>query len=152
MNELMPYVFFMYVASSWAMFGIIWFAQIVHYPLFSKVGRDSFTEYQEANLRQTVFVVIPLQMLELFTALLLVWKVPLGLLPVQVWTNVLLIGITWISTATLQVPNHMKLARGFNSKTQNLLVSSNWIRTVAWTIRGVIIVWMLQVVIGGVSP
>ena len=147
MNELMRYVFYMYVASSWAMFGIIWFAQIVHYPLFSKVGRDSFTEYQDANLKRTVFVVIPLQMLELFTALLLVWKVPLGLLPVQVWTNLILIGITWISTATLQVPNHTKLARGFDPKIQNILVSSNWIRTVAWTLRGAIIVWMLQTVI-----
>ena len=39
MVELMLYVFIMYVASSWAMFGIIWFAQMVHYPLFSKVGR-----------------------------------------------------------------------------------------------------------------
>jgi hypothetical protein len=83
-------------------------------------------------------------MLELFTALLLVWKVPLGLLPVQVWTNVILIGVTWISTATLQVPNHMKLARGFDSKLHNILVSSNWIRTVAWSIRGAIIIWMLQ--------
>ena len=147
MDELMLYVFIMYVASSWAMFGIIWFAQIVHYPLFSKVGRESFTEYQDANLKQTVFVVIPLQMLELFTALLLVWKVPLGLLPVQVWTNVLLIGITWISTVSLQVPNHMKLARGFDPKFQNTLVSSNWIRTVAWTLRGAIIVWMLQTVL-----
>jgi hypothetical protein len=147
MDELMLYVFIMYVASSWAMFGIIWFAQIVHYPLFSKVGRESFTEYQDANLKQTVFVVIPLQMLELFTALLLVWKVPLGLLPVQVWTNLLLIGITWISTATLQVPNHMKLSRGFDPKFQNTLVSSNWIRTVAWTLRGAIIVWMLQTVL-----
>ena len=149
MDELMRYVFFLYVASSWAMFGIIWFAQIVHYPLFSKVGRDSFTEYQDANLKRTVFVVIPLQLLELFTALLLVWKVPLGLLPVQVWTNLILIGITWISTATLQVPNHAKLARGFNPKTYTILVSSNWIRTVAWSLRGAIIIWMLQAVIGG---
>ena len=147
MYELMRYVFFAYVASTWAMFGIIWFAQIVHYPLFSKVGANSFNEYQDANLKWTVFVVIPLQMLELFTALLLVWKVPLGLLPVQVWTNLILIGITWISTATLQVPNHMKLARGFDSKLHNILVSSNWIRTVAWTIRGAISIWMLQTIL-----
>ena len=147
MDELMRYVFYIYAGSSWAMFGIIWFAQIVHYPLFSKVGTDRFTEYQDANLKRTVFVVIPLQMLELFTALLLVWKVPLGLLPVQVWTNLLLVGITWISTATLQVPNHIKLARGFNSKTHNILVSSNWIRTVAWTLRSVIIFWMLHTIL-----
>ena len=147
MIELMRYVFFIYVASTWAMFGIIWFAQIVHYPLFSKVGTDTFTEYQNCNLRRTVLVVIPLQMVELFTALLLVWKVPLGILPIQAWTNLVLIGITWISTATLQVPRHMKLARGFDQKTQNILVYSNWIRTVVWSIRGAIVFWMLNTVL-----
>jgi hypothetical protein len=120
MTELMCSVFFMYCASTWAMVGVIWFAQIVHYPLFSKVGPESFTDYQHANLRRTVFVVIPLQMIELATALLLVWKTPTGILPVQVWTNLVLIGITWVSTATLQVPSHSKLARGFNPRTQSL--------------------------------
>ena len=144
MAELMRYVFFVYVASTWSMFGIIWFAQIVHYPLFRKVGKDSFTEYQNANLFRTVFVVIPLQMTELFTALLLVWKVPLGILPIQVWTNLILIGMTWVSTLTLQVPSHRKLALRFESKTQDLLVKSNWIRTVLWSIRGGIVFWMLN--------
>ena len=144
MAEFMRYVFFVYVASTWSMFGIIWFAQIVHYPLFRKVGNDSFTEYQNANLFRTVFVVIPLQMTELFTALLLVWKIPLGILPIQVWTNLILISMTWISTLTLQVPSHRKLALRFESKTQNLLVSSNWIRTVLWSIRGGIVFWMLN--------
>ena len=144
MNELLRYVFFIYVASTCAMFGIIWFAQIVHYPLFSKVGTDNFTEYQNSNLRRTVLVVIPLQIVELFTALILVWKVPLGILPIQAWTNLILIGITWISTATLQVPRHKKLASGFDQKTQDILVSSNWIRTVAWSIRGGIVFWMLH--------
>ena len=147
MAELMGYVLFIYVASTWAMFGIIWFAQIVHYPLFSKVGTDSFTEYQNSNLRRTVFIVIPLQMIELFTAMLLVWRVPLGILPIQAWTNLILIGITWISTLTLQVPRHKKLALGFEPKTQDILVSSNWIRTVAWSIRGGIVFWMLNTVL-----
>jgi len=141
---LMSAVFFIYCAATWAMVGIIWFAQIVHYPLFSKVGPESFTGYQHANLRRTVLVVIPLQMVELATALVLVWKTPANLLPLQVWTNLVLIGITWVSTATLQVPSHNKLARGYQPKTQALLVSSNWIRTVIWSIRGVIAVWMLE--------
>lgn len=144
MNHFMHYVLLSYIASTWAMFGIIWFAQIVHYPLFSKVGKDSFIDYQKANLRRTVFIVIPLQMIELFTALLLVWKVPAGITPVQVWTNLALIGITWMSTATLQVPNHQKLSRGFSSRTYSILVSSNWIRTVAWSIRGALVFWMLS--------
>lgn len=144
MTDVMNTVFFIYCASTCSMIGIIWFAQIVHYPLFSKVGRESFTDYQNDNLRRTVFIVIPLQMMELITALLLVWKTPAGILPFQVWTNLVLIGITWVSTATLQVPSHRKLARLFDPRTQSLLVSSNWIRTVAWSIRGIIVFWMLQ--------
>ena len=144
MNNFMHYVLTSYIASTWAMFGIIWFAQIVHYPLFSKVGTESFNAYQYSNLRRTVFIVIPLQMVELVTALLLVWRIPAGLTPAQVWINLVLIGITWISTATLQVPNHQKLARGFVQKTHDILVSTNWIRTVAWSVRGVIVFWMLN--------
>ena len=147
MTALMDTVFFAYCASTWAMVGVIWFAQIVHYPLFSKVGPESFTDYQHANLRRTVSVVIPLQMIELATAFVLVWQTPSGILPVQVWTNLVLIGITWISTATLQVPSHNKLARGYEPRTQALLVSSNWIRTVIWSIRGVIVFWMLYTAI-----
>ena len=147
MNEIMRYVFYAYVGSTWAMFGIIWFAQIVHYPLFSKVGSDGFTEYQKFNLFRTVFIVIPLQMVELLTALLLAWKMPSGILPIQAWTNLILIGITWISTVTLQVPSHNKLARGFDPKTQKMLVSSNWVRTIAWTARGAIVVWMLHTIV-----
>jgi len=147
MTELMRYAFFIHIASTFAMLGIIWFAQIVHYPLFSKVGTNSFTEYQNANLRRTVLVVIPLQMVEFSTALLLVWKVPLGIHALQAWTNLMLLGITWISTATLQLPRHAKLASSFDQKTQDALVSSNWIRTVAWSIRGAIIVWMLNTVL-----
>jgi len=144
MNELMKYVFYIYMASTWAMFGIIWFAQIVHYPLFSRVGKESFTDYQTANLFLTVLVVIPLQGIELVTAVLLVWKPPAGILPVQIWTNLVLIGITWLSTAILQIPSHFKLSRGYETRIQNRLVYSNWIRTVIWSIRGGIIFWMLN--------
>ncbi len=147
MDDLMRYVFFIYAASTWAMFGIIWFAQIVHYPLFSRVGKDSFTEYQTANLFLTILVVIPLQGIELLTALLLVWNPPAGILPLQTWINLVLIGITWLSTATLQVPSHFKLSRGYETKTFNLLVSSNWIRTVMWSVRGGIVFWMLETIL-----
>jgi hypothetical protein len=92
-------------------------------------------------------VVIPLQGIELLTALLLVWKPPAGIMPLQTWINLVLIGITWLSTATLQVPSHFKLSRGYETKTFTLLVSSNWIRTVMWTVRGGIVFWMLETIL-----
>jgi hypothetical protein len=51
--------------------GLIWFVQVVHYPLFHKVGVSGFSGYEKAHMRLTSFVVIPLMLGELVSALLL---------------------------------------------------------------------------------
>jgi hypothetical protein len=35
-----------HLAATWFMVGLIWVIQIVHYPLFTSVGSDSFAEYE----------------------------------------------------------------------------------------------------------
>ena len=140
----MELVFLGQVGATMAMLGIVWFAQIAHYPLFAKVDPNSFVPYQKFNLIRTVFIVIPLQMIETGTALLLVWKTPAGLLPLQVWSNLILLILIWCSTGFLQVPQHNRLTRGFDAKGINFLVSTNWIRTISWTLRSAIVLWMVH--------
>jgi len=144
MDKFMELVFLGQVGATMAMLGIVWFAQIVHYPLFTQVDPGSFIKYQNFNLFRTVFIVVPLQMVEMGTALLLVWKTPAGLLPLQVWSNLILIILIWCSTAFLQVPRHYRLTRGFDAKGINFLVSTNWIRTISWSMRCVIVLWMVK--------
>jgi hypothetical protein len=144
MDKFMELVFLGQVGATMAMVGIVWFAQVVHYPLFAKVDPGSFVKYQNFNLFRTVFIVVPLQMVEMGTALLLVWKTPAGLLPLQVWLNLILIILIWCSTAFLQVPRHYRLTRGFDVKGINFLVSTNWIRTISWSLRSVIVLWMVK--------
>jgi hypothetical protein len=47
--------------------------------------------------------------------------------------------IIWASTFFVQVPLHDKLAGGFDSDAHRLLVNTNWIRAVAWSLRGIIV-------------
>jgi len=143
MNEIME-IFLAQVCATMAMVGIIWFAQIVHYPLFTKVDPGSFIPYQDFNLRRTVLIVVPLQMVEMGTALLLVWKTPAELLPLQVWSNLILIIFIWCSTVFLQVPRHYRLTRGFDAKGINFLIKTNWIRTIGWSLRCVLVLWMVK--------
>ena len=49
------------------------------------------------------------------------------------WIGFALVGIIWITTALLQVPMHGRLARGFSQAAHRRRVSSNWIRTIAWS-------------------
>jgi hypothetical protein len=130
-----------HVASTWAMVGIIWFVQLVQYPLFAEAGAAEFRVFHAAHVRRITWVVAPLMLLEGATGLY-VLVVPPGArwLPAQ---GLGLLLVIWGSTAWLQVPRHNELSRGFDPVAWRRLVRSNWVRTAAWTARGAIVIAML---------
>lgn len=143
----MTFIFIAHLAATLSMVGLIWFVQIVHYPLFAQVGAEGFAAYESAHARLTTWVVAPPMLIEALTALLLLWNQPEDVGPVSVWLGaVLLVGIWW-STAFLQVPQHSVLAAGFNKVAYETLVASNWLRTAAWSARGLLVLWMLTKII-----
>ncbi|MEQ8208408.1 MAG: hypothetical protein RH917_01145 [Lacipirellulaceae bacterium] len=127
------------LASTWAMVGLIWFVQIVHYPLFDRVGEAGFGAYEQIHQRATTWVVAPLMFAELISAGLLLWFRPAGVPSWLLWTGAGLVVVNWASTAFLQVPLHTKLLEGFDQDVYERLVSTNWIRTIAWSLRGLIV-------------
>ena len=58
-----------FLLATAGMVGIIWFVQVVHYPLFTSVGRDAFVAYELRNTNLTSFVVGPFMAAEGATAL-----------------------------------------------------------------------------------
>ncbi len=123
------------------MTGLIWFVQLVHYPLFAAVGDDNFVAYQRRHMARSTWAVGPAMLIEVLTA---IW---LFLDPVAHRTppalGVGLVGVAWISTWCLQVPLHRKLLHGFDHAAAVKLVRTNWVRTFAWSARSFIAVWML---------
>ncbi|MBK7405257.1 MAG: hypothetical protein IPJ41_11650 [Phycisphaerales bacterium] len=127
------------------MAGLIWFVQIVHYPLFRRVGPIGYAAYQEAHMHRTTIVVGVPMLLELASALGL-FLVPADAAPrAMAFLGAGLLAIVWLSTATVQVPLHARLAKGFDSFAASRLVASNWVRTIGWTLRGVIAIGLLAV-------
>ena len=54
-----------------------------------------------------------------------------------------LIGVIWLSTFLVQVPLHDLLGQGFDPDRHAALVRTNWIRTLAWSARGVLLLaWL----------
>jgi len=132
-----------HAASTWAMLGLIWFVQVVHYPLFARIDAAGFPAYEAAHASRTTLVVGPLMLIELLTAVWLVATMPVGVSRPAAWTGLALVAVIWLSTALLQVPQHNVLARGFEPAAHALLVHSNWVRTAAWTLRGGLALWLL---------
>ncbi|MGE0825959.1 MAG: hypothetical protein AB7P18_28025 [Candidatus Binatia bacterium] len=125
------------------MVGLIWFVQIVHYPLFAQVGMNLFPAYETAHNRLTTWVVGPPMLVEGVTAIGLLLYKPDGISSGLVWCGLMLLLAIWASTAFLQVPQHDILTRGFDGEAHRFLVTSNWLRTIAWTLRGVLVLVMV---------
>jgi hypothetical protein len=136
------YILLAHLAATLFMVGVIWFVQVVHYPLFSRIGSEKFSLYSEAHSRLTTYVVGPPMLVEASTALLLVFQRPEGVPLEAALIGLALVVAVWLSTALLQVPRHTTLGSGFDRRAWSGLVLSNWVRTVAWSARGGLVLWM----------
>jgi hypothetical protein len=132
-----------HLAVTLFMAGAIWIVQIVHYPLFNQVGMEAFPAYENAHtILITPVVGIPMVIEALTGFLLLVARPP----SLPVWAPVVggvLVSIIWVATLVLQIPQHTILAGGFDQTAYEALVSGNWVRTIAWTLRAGLVLWMV---------
>ena len=131
------------LVSTLMMAGLIWFVQVVHYPLFKQVGEREFPDYEEMHIRSTGRVVAPLMATEAIAAILICIELPQGVSLASALTGAVLVLVIWLSTVSIQVPCHRLLASGCDEQAWQLLVRSNWVRTAAWTARVMIALWML---------
>lgn len=132
-------IFIIHLFSSIFMAGLCWFVQIVHYPLFHQIKLEDFPNYERKNYR-TGFITAPAMMIELATGLYLIYHNP----NLYHSLNVGLLGVIASSTAFIQVPIHLKLLKNTSVQLIDKLILTNWIRTISWTIRIVILALLLS--------
>lgn len=117
---------------SWALFGLIWVVQLVHYPTFEFVDSQNFLAFHQHHTSAITLIVMPLMLAEVGLGIYLTKQHPsiyLGPL--------ILVGLIWLNTFLIQVPIHNALGNGKDSFLIQKLVHTNWIRTILWTIKGI---------------
>lgn len=128
------------VATTWFLVGLIWVVQIVIYPQMARMVATGFPEWHRAYTQRIGWVVAPMMVLE--TALAGWWVLSSpgdGI----AWGGVGLVVIVWASTFALQIPMHRRLAGGWDESTIERLVATNWVRTVAWSLRGLLFLGLI---------
>lgn len=138
-------LFLLNLASTLFLTGLIFFVQMVHYPLFNQVGQSQFMAYHQQHTFWTGAVVILPMIIEALTALALLWFRPVWLSPILAGIGFALVAVIWLSTAFLQVPQHDALSQGFQQANYTVLVKSNWVRTFAWSLRSALLLLSLFV-------
>lgn len=139
----MTAIVLVHAAATLAMTGLIWFVQVVHYPLFRYASTAHFSAFASMHQRRTTWVVAPLMVLEAFTALSLAagFAPPIARAPALAGFVLLL--VIWLSTALVQVPLHRRLLGGYDDPSVRRLVNTNWIRTAGWSARSMIALWLV---------
>ena len=129
-----------HAGASLMMAGLLWFVQIVHYPLFARAAGDAegWKAYESEHQSRTTLVVGPLMLVEAATALLLLVLRPEGVDLALLIASVVLVGVVWALTFFFAVPLHARLSGGFDAAVHRSLVAVNWPRTIAWTARSAV--------------
>ena len=128
------------LAVSWGLLLLIWLVQIIIYPTFERVPAAEFVEYHRWYIKRIGSIVGPMMIIEAVGLIYwLYWDrySPPGVIAAG------LVFIIWLSTYTLQVPLHNRLARKKDGAAIRQLVTSNWIRTIAWSVKAAIVSWAI---------
>ena len=123
------------LAISWGLLLLIWIVQVIIYPGFHRIPADDFVAYHRWYVSRISVMVLPLMTAEaVFTV---TWLADAGS-----WLSVIcaaLVAIVWLSTMLLQVPIHNRLKSGKQEALIRRLVATNWIRTIAWSLKALVV-------------
>lgn len=140
----MSLVVVVHVLATVFLAGVIWTIQLVHYPLFARVGSAGYlAAMTEHRRRITAVVMLPWALQGLTTVSLLV-RPPVGVPMTLLWSVAVLAAVPVLVTLAASVPAHRRLERGFDPSAHARLLATNWLRTAAWTVHGAVAVDILR--------
>ena len=124
--------------STSLMVGIIWVIQLLHYPAFHFINESDYVEFQHFHMQRISFIVVPVMILELFSAFMLVYYLRSNLLTICL----IILLFIWLITFVFFTKLHQSLLDGYNKTIVDKLVKINWSRTVLWSLRLIILIYI----------
>ena len=133
-------IFKLQLFSTLLLAGLIITIQFVHYPLWKYVSKDRLQRFEKDHQKLITPIVSTLMLIEALSAIILLK----GFQTLFVINFFALLGI-WLSTFFLQVPMHQKILKGIESQECiQKLINSNYIRTVLWIFRAMLLVFFVH--------
>ena len=136
---MMTIVFAVFVLLAAFNAGTMTTLQIQHYGIYRHVGRDSFVAYIRANNRAALVPAVLPAMTLLLVSIFLVVMRPRFMTLAEAVIALALNVIALVSTFTWQRRLQSEMAEtGYDEAKTRLLISTNWIRTIAFALQAVL--------------
>ena len=131
MNMLIELIHEHILAIDFGMFVLIWLVQLVIYPVLEEVSIEKFSKWHEIYCRRIAYVVLPLMLAQLFEAAASCFFLGGGF----EWTKLACVLAVWLFTFLVSARWHQKLSKeGKDSVIIGRLISTNWFRTLLWSL------------------
>lgn len=139
----MSFIFLLNLVLAFIAVGLIWTIQLVHYPTMRFIPKERFVEYHNFHSIRISFLAIPLMVTELGTSLILFYQNYNNAIQTIFLINLVIVALIWLSTFLIQVPLHNALSKEKQSEKLSKLICTNWIRTILWTARSILMILFL---------
>jgi len=139
----MSVIFLLNLVLSFIAVGLIWTIQLVHYPSMRFIPKERFVEYHNFHSIRISFLAMPLMLTELGTSLMLFYQNYNNAIQTIFLINLVIVVLIWLSTFLIQVPLHNALSKEKQSEKLSKLICTNWIRTILWTARSILMILFL---------
>lgn len=122
--------------------------QIQHYGIYTFVSKENFKSYMIANNKAAIIPSILPGLLMLMLSIVLLFSRPAFMTSLEAITSLALNIIAFISTFKWQRKLQSDMANtGYDELKIKLLLSTNWIRTIAFILLGILTISILEIAI-----
>ena len=131
MNLILEFIHEHILAIDFALCILIWLVQVIIYPVLAVVSIDAFPRWHAIYCKRIAYFVLPLMLAQLFESAAACFFIG----NTMIWLKFFCVLSVWVFTFLVSAPCHQKLSKsGKDIVLIERLVSTNWYRTVFWTL------------------
>ena len=131
-------LYFIQIVCNSYLVSLVFMTQLITYPTFLHIDKDKFSEYHRKYVNNISFIVAPVMLIELLTLLLIAYFSKDFL----IIKSLILLLVIWLTTFFIMIPSHNRISKSFNIKEIKSLINYNWIRTILWSFKLLVIIFL----------
>ena len=131
-------LYFIQIVCNSYLVSLVFMTQFITYPTFLHIDKDKFSEYHRKYVNNISFIVAPVMLIELLTLSLIAYFSSEFL----IIKSLILLLVIWLTTFFIMIPSHNRISKSFNKKEIKSLINYNWIRTILWSFKLLVIIFL----------
>ncbi len=131
-------LYFIQIVCNSYLVSLVFMTQFITYPTFLDIDKDKFLEYHQKYVNKISFIVAPVMLIELLTLSLIAYFSSEFL----IIKSLILLLVIWLTTFFIMIPSHNRISKSFNKKEIISLINYNWVRTILWSFKLLLIIFL----------